>query len=122
MAPAPLHEFLNAMSRPGKAPASPHDVHPKWWLTSVYRASRFCSGRGSRIDVCFAQAISAALESALDIAPFNLLGQRLHQGWHLFQVRIDRKRLTEGFQRPLVVADLLHDHAKAGEGAKMPGL
>src|SRR6516164_5641397 len=37
-------------------------------------------------------------------------------------MRIDRKRLAEGIERALVVADILHDHAKACESAEMAGL
>src|SRR5262245_49250680 len=58
----------------------------------------------------------------LDVAAFDLFAQGLHQLWHFFKMRIDRKRLAEGIERALVVADILHDHAKACESAEMAGL
>jgi len=57
-----------------------------------------------------------------EFAAFDLFSQGFDQLRHLFQMRVDRERFAEGFQRALVVADLLHDHAETGERAEMPGL
>src|ERR1700744_5804133 len=43
--------------------------------------------------------------SGSDVAAFDLFRQRLDQLRHLVEVGIDRERLAEGVQRPLVVAE-----------------
>ena len=53
------------------------------------------------------------------LRPFRL---SLDEFRHLFEVRIDRKRLAKGIERALLVAKILHDHAKPGQCAEMPGL
>src|ERR1700760_1457387 len=60
--------------------------------------------------------------SGSDVAAFDLFRQRLDQLRHLVEVGIDRERLAEGVQRPLVVAEVLHDHAEPGQRAEMTGL
>src|ERR1700692_5141524 len=42
-----------------------------------------------------------------DIPPLDLLGQRLHHIGDVLEMRIDRQRLAVGFERVLVVADVL---------------
>src|SRR5580692_7080099 len=52
----------------------------------------------------------------LDIPPLDLLGQRLHHVGDVLEVRIDHQRLAVGFERVLVVADVLQDEAEARPG------
>src|SRR5260370_27001818 len=54
-----------------------------------------------------------------DIAAFDLFAQGFDQLRHLVHVRIDRERPAEGIKRALVVAEILHDHAKTRQRAEM---
>lgn len=56
------------------------------------------------------------------IPPLHLLRQRLHLLVHSLQPRIDLERLAVGLQRVFLVADLLHDHAEAGQRAEVAWL
>src|SRR5580698_9758775 len=58
----------------------------------------------------------------LNIPPLDLLGQRLHDVGDVLEMRVDRQRLAVGFERVLVVADVLQDEAEArprGEVARL---
>ena len=63
--------------------------------------------------------IAPQIGARSDIAAFDLFGQGLDQLRHLFEVRVDGERLAEGVKRALVVAEILHDHAKSGQRAEM---
>src|SRR6202140_4679238 len=58
----------------------------------------------------------------LDIPPLDLLGQRLHHVGDMLEARIDRQRLAVGFERVLVVADVLQDETEARPGAEVARL
>ena len=58
----------------------------------------------------------------LDIPSLDLLGQGLHEVGDLRQVRVHGERTAESLQRKLVLAELLHDDAEAGERRKVPRL
>src|SRR6266568_7676501 len=65
-------------------------------------------------------AISARKSS--DIAPFDLFGQLLDQVGNALKVGMHGKRAAEGVERMLVVAELLEDHAQAGQRPEMAWL
>src|ERR1700744_5821810 len=95
------------------------------WLS--FMLSLPAAGRSNAAASCTeAYAASAvtvtAAHSPSDVAAFDLLGKGLDQFRHLVEVRIDRKRFAEGFKRALVVAETLHDHARAGQRTEMTGL
>ena len=55
----------------------------------------------------------------LDIPALDFFAQRFHRIGHIAQVRIDRERRLVGFQRVLIVADVLEDQAEPGERAEV---
>src|SRR4029077_14866082 len=57
-----------------------------------------------------------------NIPPLDLLGQRLHHVGDVLEVGVDRQRLAVGFERVLVVADVLQDEAEARQRAEMARL
>src|SRR5580704_247733 len=63
-----------------------------------------------------------AHDRELDIPPLDLLGQRLHHVGDVLEMRVDRQRFAIGFERVLVVADVLQDEAEARPGAEVARL
>src|SRR5580704_4257974 len=57
-----------------------------------------------------------------DIPPLDLLGQRLHDVGDVLEMRVDHQRLAVGFERVLVVADVLQDEAEARPRAEVARL
>ncbi len=79
---------------------------------------------GRRVIVVFD---SALVHQTLQRQPVRYRGlrpsrQRLHHVGDVLEVRIDRERLAIGFERVLVVADLLQHQAEAGQRAEMARL
>src|SRR5690242_357629 len=60
--------------------------------------------------------------SRSDVAALDLLGERLHEFGNLRQVRVDGERPAKRFERELILAELLHDDAEAGERAEVTRL
>src|ERR1700682_62785 len=58
----------------------------------------------------------------LDIPPLDLFGQRLHDVGDVLEMWVDRQRLAVGFERVLVVANVLQDEAKARPRAEVARL
>src|SRR5580700_1618317 len=77
---------------------------------------------GLRLSVPTRTTTREAHDRDLDIAPLDLLGQRLHHVGDVLEMRIDRQRLAVGFERVLVVADVLQDEAKARPGTEVTRL
>src|SRR6185295_8742352 len=75
-----------------------------------------------------ARKIRATTDDALvprgasDVPAFDLLGQRLHEIRNLLQMRVDGERAAERVERKLLLAELLHDDAEAGERAEVARL
>src|ERR1700733_13733976 len=61
-------------------------------------------------------------QAGLDGAAFDFFGQRLHNLGDVFEVRVDGERLAIGFERVLVVADVLQNKAEAGQRPEVPRL
>src|SRR5271168_3886119 len=61
-------------------------------------------------------------QAELDGAAFDFFGQRLHNLGDVFEVRVDGERLAIGFERVLVVADVLQNKAEAGQRPEVPRL
>src|ERR1700687_4476215 len=57
-----------------------------------------------------------------DVAAFDFFAQGLDQLRHLVQMRVEGERLAEGVERALLVAEILHDHAKPRQRPEMAGL
>src|SRR5258707_5462661 len=82
---------------------------PRWASTAWRAAATFCIRKQVK-------------RYQSDVAAFDLFGQRLDQFRHLFEVRVDGERLAERVERAFLVADVLHDHAEAGQRAEMAGI
>src|SRR5262245_20673392 len=61
-------------------------------------------------------------DSPSEIAPFDLFLQGLDLLLHALEAGIDLNCLAVGVQRVLVVADVLHDEAKARQRPEVPRL
>src|SRR5215510_936599 len=66
--------------------------------------------------------VSIHAENASDIAALDLLGQSLDDLGNLLDVRVHSERAAEHFERPLLLAELLHDQAEAGQRAEVARL
>src|SRR5262245_31995317 len=65
---------------------------------------------------------NTSLQLWLDLAAFDLLGELLHQLRNLLELGMHRERTPVGFERGLVLAELLHDGAEPGERPEMARL
>ena len=76
----------------------------------------------STCDNMTGSAKSGSSTPGSDIPPLDLLGQRLHDVGDVLEMRVDRQRLAVGFERVLVVADVLQDEAEARPRAEVARL
>ena len=67
-------------------------------------------------------ASEGRLDQISDIPPLDFLAQRFDRVVEVAQMWVDRQSRLVGFQRVLVIADVLQDQSKPGEGAEMARL
>ncbi len=64
----------------------------------------------------------ATIGEKSDVAPFDLLAQRLHHVADVLKVRVDRQRAAVGLECVFVVADFLQDQTEAGQRTEVTRL
>src|SRR5947207_10988421 len=69
--------------------------------------------------MCWLRTGAPFAKKVLDIPALDFFAQRFHRIGHIAQVGIDRERRLVGFQRVLIVADVLEDQAEPGERAEV---
>src|SRR5215472_5355117 len=115
-------------------------IRTTWWSAPAGSPSRKASPKpasaSSSSPACrsahLARRISCALRLSAqgwktnnvesNIPTLDLLGQRLNHLADVLEVRIDGERAAVGFERVLVVAELLQDQTEAGQRAEMTRL